>query len=257
MPFMRNGFGMLGGGLALAAAVLVSGTGSLADVIVRLKDGRAVTIPFDSAQIDDVTVTPVAGGEPRTVVPAQVDNDSAISRAARQRRDAEERTRAQSDTSDESRARAQRAAEAAEEAQRAAEAARTRAEAAAAAIERMRATIERDPRGRDGAPAAERGAPPSQATPHQDTPSPSAEPSRPSPPSQAASVHRVGSGKAFRVPSDAARVARSGDTVEIDAGVYEGDVAVWPQSNLTLRGVGGMVELRSRVRPPRTRRSGC
>lgn len=38
--------------------------------------------------------------------------------------------------------------------------------------------------------------------------------------------------------SDAARIARDGDTVEIAAGVYRADVTVWLQKKLTIRGSG-------------------
>lgn len=41
----------------------------------------------------------------------------------------------------------------------------------------------------------------------------------------------------------AAALARSGDTIEIAAGDYPQDVAVWTQDNLTIRGVGGPVRL--------------
>ena len=51
-------------------------------------------------------------------------------------------------------------------------------------------------------------------------------------------VVHVGSGHSFSLPSQAARVARDGALVEIDAGDYVGDVAVWRQNDLTLRGVG-------------------
>jgi hypothetical protein len=54
---------------------------------------------------------------------------------------------------------------------------------------------------------------------------------------------RVGPTRALRNPSDAARVARDGDTIEIDAGAYPGDVAVWKQHNLRIRGVGGTAQL--------------
>jgi hypothetical protein len=47
------------------------------------------------------------------------------------------------------------------------------------------------------------------------------------------------------VPSAAARVAKAGDTVEIAGGEYVGDVAVWRQDRLTLRGVGGRPHLRA------------
>jgi len=38
-------------------------------------------------------------------------------------------------------------------------------------------------------------------------------------------------------------LAKSGDTVEVDAGTYAADVAIWSQSNLTVRAVGGRVRL--------------
>ena len=56
---------------------------------------------------------------------------------------------------------------------------------------------------------------------------------------------QVGPTRDLRRPSDAARIARDGDIVEIDAGPYPGDVAVWPQSGLRLRGVGGRAVLES------------
>ena len=54
---------------------------------------------------------------------------------------------------------------------------------------------------------------------------------------------RVGPNRALEVPSAAAAVAHDGDTVLIDAGTYVGDVAVWTQSHLTLRAVGGRAHL--------------
>jgi hypothetical protein len=38
--------------------------------------------------------------------------------------------------------------------------------------------------------------------------------------------------------ADAARLARDGDTVLIKPGTYRGDVAVWPQKSLEIRGLG-------------------
>lgn len=54
---------------------------------------------------------------------------------------------------------------------------------------------------------------------------------------------RVGPGRDLTLPSQAARIARDGDVVEIDAGDYRGDVAVWPQSDLTIRGVNGRAHI--------------
>ena len=59
----------------------------------------------------------------------------------------------------------------------------------------------------------------------------------------AARVLKVGSGKTYTLPSQAAVVAQDGDTIEIDAGVYSRDAATWKASNLTIRGVSGRARL--------------
>ncbi|MEZ5573415.1 MAG: hypothetical protein R3E64_15555 [Halioglobus sp.] len=58
-------------------------------------------------------------------------------------------------------------------------------------------------------------------------------------------ILRVGPERALKTPSEAARLARAGDTVEIDAGLYINDYASWIQDNLTIRGMGGMAHLQS------------
>lgn len=58
-------------------------------------------------------------------------------------------------------------------------------------------------------------------------------------------VLHVGATREFKRPSAAARVARDGDTIEIDAGIYAGDAAVWRRNRLTIRGVGGRAHLRA------------
>lgn len=60
---------------------------------------------------------------------------------------------------------------------------------------------------------------------------------------QAGPVLQVGPRRAIRSLAAAARQARDGMVVEIDAGDYVGDVAVWPQHGLTLRAVGGRVRV--------------
>jgi hypothetical protein len=60
-------------------------------------------------------------------------------------------------------------------------------------------------------------------------------------PALAATI-RVGPGGLASI-AEAARLARDGDVVEIAAGSYRGDVAVWTQRQLTIRGVGGQPEL--------------
>ncbi len=57
---------------------------------------------------------------------------------------------------------------------------------------------------------------------------------------------RVGPGRELKYPSQAARKAKDGDIVEIDAGVYPNNYAKWSQNNLTIRGVGGMAHLKSK-----------
>src|SRR5262245_2085683 len=52
-------------------------------------------------------------------------------------------------------------------------------------------------------------------------------------------VLRVGHERALKTPARAAALAQDGDVVEIDAGTYEGDAAVWRANRLILRGVGG------------------
>lgn len=61
----------------------------------------------------------------------------------------------------------------------------------------------------------------------------------------AAATLEVGPTRQFFRPSDAAKVARDGDEVVIDAGVYEGDVAVWKANDLILRSRDGRAHLQS------------
>ena len=56
-------------------------------------------------------------------------------------------------------------------------------------------------------------------------------------------VVRVGPGGEFDTPAEAARAVEGGTVVEIAAGRYVDDIAVWRQSGLVLRAVGGTVEL--------------
>jgi hypothetical protein len=61
---------------------------------------------------------------------------------------------------------------------------------------------------------------------------------------QTGRILKVGPGKMYKVPSQAAATAHDGDIIEIDAAVYDGDVATWTANNLILRGVGGRAHLR-------------
>ena len=57
------------------------------------------------------------------------------------------------------------------------------------------------------------------------------------------SVIRVGAGRPIKSIAEAARRAVDGATIEVDAGEYRADVAVWTHNNLRVRAVGGRVRL--------------
>lgn len=54
---------------------------------------------------------------------------------------------------------------------------------------------------------------------------------------------RVGASGDVRTIAEAASIARDGDIVEVEAGTYRHDVAVWLQTSLTIRAVGGRAQL--------------
>ncbi|MBL8278918.1 MAG: hypothetical protein JNL93_19640 [Pelomonas sp.] len=56
-------------------------------------------------------------------------------------------------------------------------------------------------------------------------------------------VLQVGPARALKSLAAAARQARDGSVIEVDAGDYVADVAAWPQHDLTLRAVGGRVRV--------------
>ena len=56
-------------------------------------------------------------------------------------------------------------------------------------------------------------------------------------------VLQVGPRRAVKSLAAAARQARDGMLVEVDAGDYVADVATWPQQDLTLRAIGGRVRV--------------
>ena len=49
----------------------------------------------------------------------------------------------------------------------------------------------------------------------------------------------VGPGQKYSKPSEAALIAKDGQTIHIEASDYVGDAALWSKNNLTVRGVGG------------------
>ena len=54
---------------------------------------------------------------------------------------------------------------------------------------------------------------------------------------------RVGATKALKTIAQAAGLARTGSTIEVDAGEYSADVAVWQHDSVTVRAVGGRARL--------------
>lgn len=56
-------------------------------------------------------------------------------------------------------------------------------------------------------------------------------------------VIRVGATRAIKTIAEAARWAKEGDHIEVDAGDYVRDVAVWTKNNVHLRAVGGRARL--------------
>lgn len=59
---------------------------------------------------------------------------------------------------------------------------------------------------------------------------------------------RVGPGEVFETIAAAAQAAGDGDIVEVRAGLYRGDVAVWLQRSLTIRAIGGRAVLQAEGR---------
>lgn len=60
-----------------------------------------------------------------------------------------------------------------------------------------------------------------------------------------ASVWHVGPLQTYTAPSQVATLVSNGDTVEIEAGIYNSDVARWSADNLLIKGVGGMAHLKA------------
>ena len=54
---------------------------------------------------------------------------------------------------------------------------------------------------------------------------------------------QVGPGKPYPTPCAAIAAAGPGDTIEVDAGSYDGDTCAWATDGLTIRGVGGRARI--------------
>lgn len=77
------------------------------------------------------------------------------------------------------------------------------------------------------------------------TPRPAA-PASPAAVAAKGTVHAVGPTRDLKLPSDAAKVVKDGDIVEIDPGTYE-DCAVWRANGLTLLGKGGVAHVTTKT----------
>jgi hypothetical protein len=62
-------------------------------------------------------------------------------------------------------------------------------------------------------------------------------------PAAFAATRTVGAGKTYAKPCAAFAAAADGDTIEIDAGSYDGDVCIFNKNNLTIKGVGGRAKI--------------
>ena len=60
-----------------------------------------------------------------------------------------------------------------------------------------------------------------------------------------ATTFQVGPQRMYTFPSQVMNLVQNGDTVDIDAGVYLGDVGVWTANDLLIRGIGGKAHLRA------------
>lgn len=60
-----------------------------------------------------------------------------------------------------------------------------------------------------------------------------------------ATTWQVGASRTYTKPSQVSTLVQNGDTVLIDAGIYESDVARWSANDLVLKGSGGKAHLKS------------
>lgn len=60
-----------------------------------------------------------------------------------------------------------------------------------------------------------------------------------------ATIWHVGPSQTYTKPSQVAGLVNSGDTVDIDAGIYSSDVCAWTDNNLLIRCTNGMAHLKS------------
>jgi hypothetical protein len=96
----------------------------------------------------------------------------------------------------------------------------------------------------DAAPSARSPRPERQATPDRRAPAtPQAAPEALRDNVAGPLTLEVGPAKKIRTIAQAAKIARSGDTIVVEPGVYAGDVAIFSQDRLTIRAAGGRARL--------------
>jgi hypothetical protein len=223
---MRNLSGIRRAGTSIAALVIVlfALVPVLSDVSaemrVKLKDGRILKLPVAPDQIDSVTFGPDSATK------RPLNQKQPVRRAADQARSDERSIQTSRDAE-------RRAVEAAKAAQAAANTAgdaaalaKREAAAATAARKSAEAAARSLPAAKPAPAAALKSAPPLRRYTGNEV-------------KRAGRMLKVGPGETYKRPSDAAKAAKDGDTIEIAAGVYKGDVALWVAHNLTIRGVGG------------------
>lgn len=162
-------------------------------------------------------------GSPSPSGPDPLERVAAQERAAAERAEVE---RAEAERREAERAAAERAAN--DEAARKAEAERAAAERGVGGKERIAA---------GSAPVGGSAFPPAASA----TPSSSDAPSVAAP--RLPRAIYVGPSSTIRSIAEAARLAKDGDTIEVEAGEYRGDVAVWSQKQLAIKSVGGRAVL--------------
>ncbi|MBN1559661.1 right-handed parallel beta-helix repeat-containing protein [candidate division KSB1 bacterium] len=62
--------------------------------------------------------------------------------------------------------------------------------------------------------------------------------------SETPKTYQVGANRTYKMPSQVSTLVAKGDTVEIDAGLYTGDVASWYANDLTIKGIGGKAHMK-------------
>ena len=222
---------------AVLCAVMLTGADTRAEMRVKLKDGRVLTLPVDPDEVDLVTFP----GKPGAA--SDILKHQPIRRAADQIKDDQKSIR----TSRDAERRALEAARAAEAAAKtAAEAAET-AKREAAMATKARVQAEGAARVAPKGIAAPQARPASPIVRRPALKKPSGAERTSGAARRAAMVLKVGPRQKYDAPSKAAKAARDGDTIEIAAGVYVGDVAEWYADNLTIRGVGGRAHMNAKA----------